>query len=64
MALQEQSTLVKRFLDVKKTLEAGEINTGNFPISFPQTYGVTIGLGSNILVVLDNFYYGTPILFS
>lgn len=28
MALQEQSTLVKRFIDVKKTLEAGEINTG------------------------------------
>lgn len=29
MALQEQSTLVKRFIDVKKTLEAGEVNTGN-----------------------------------
>ncbi|XP_052759432.1 intraflagellar transport protein 140 homolog isoform X2 [Galleria mellonella] len=28
VAIQEQSTLVKRFLDVKKTLEAGEINTG------------------------------------
>ncbi|KAL0892992.1 hypothetical protein ABMA27_014659 [Loxostege sticticalis] len=28
MALQEQSTLVKRFIDVKKTLEAGEVNTG------------------------------------
>ncbi|KAG6442358.1 hypothetical protein O3G_MSEX002291 [Manduca sexta] len=27
-ALQEQSTLVKRFLDMKKTLESGEINTG------------------------------------
>ncbi|KAM3964585.1 intraflagellar transport protein rempA [Aphomia sociella] len=28
VALQEQSTLVKRYMDVKKTLEAGEINTG------------------------------------
>ncbi|KAJ2946197.1 hypothetical protein O0L34_g5131 [Tuta absoluta] len=28
MALQEQSSLVKRFLDVKKSLEAGETNTG------------------------------------
>ncbi|KAL4712309.1 hypothetical protein ACJJTC_004071 [Scirpophaga incertulas] len=27
-AIQEQSTLVKRFIDVKKTLEGGEINTG------------------------------------
>lgn len=33
MALQEQSTLVKRFLDVKKTLETGEINTGYLQMS-------------------------------
>ncbi|XP_028177107.1 intraflagellar transport protein 140 homolog [Ostrinia furnacalis] len=28
MALQEQSTIVKRFIDVKKTLESGEENAG------------------------------------
>ncbi|XP_048482914.1 intraflagellar transport protein 140 homolog [Plutella xylostella] len=28
IALQEQSTLLKRYIDVKKTLEAGEINPG------------------------------------
>ncbi|GBP66065.1 Translation factor GUF1 homolog, mitochondrial [Eumeta japonica] len=28
IALQQQSTLVKRYLDVKKLLEAGDINTG------------------------------------
>lgn len=27
-ALQEQSALVKRFVDVKKMLESGEINPG------------------------------------
>lgn len=28
MALQEQSSLVKKFIDVKKLLESGEINAG------------------------------------
>lgn len=30
IAIQEQSTLVKRFIDVKKTLQDGDINAGKF----------------------------------
>lgn len=29
-ALQEQSAIVKRFMDVKKMFDAGEINPGNY----------------------------------